>query len=90
MDLRAEAPPRKTQILVSADPASALDSVQRALLAYARKITLSPSACRRADVEALKAVGATDVEIHAAVQTAAYFNYINRVADALGVESDPD
>ncbi len=90
MDLRAEAPPHKTETLVSADPAPALDPTQRALLAYARKMTLSPAACCKADVEVLKAAGASDVEIHAAVQVAAYFNYINRVADALGVEDDPD
>ena len=34
--------------------------------------------------------GASDVEIHATVQVAAYFNYINRVADALGVDLEPE
>lgn len=64
--------------------------MQRALLAYAEKLTLEPSQCRRADVEALRAAGATDEEIHATVQVAAYFNYINRVADALGVDLEPE
>ena len=50
---------------------------------------MRPAACRRADVEALGRAGATDEEIHATVQVASYFNYINRVADALGVDLEP-
>ena len=67
-----------------------LDAKQRALLDYARKLTVTPAACTRADVAALRDVGASDVEIHATVQVAAYFNYINRVADALGVDPADD
>jgi len=59
-------------------------------MAYAMKLTLEPHACSRADVEALRAAGACDEEIHATVQVAAYFNYINRVADALGVDLEPE
>jgi alkylhydroperoxidase family enzyme len=68
----------------------ALDPKLRALLAYAIKMTEAATACSRADVEALRVAGATDPEIHATVQVAAYFNYINRVADALGVDPEPD
>ena len=42
------------------------------------------------DVDGLRAAGATDVDIHATVQVASYFNYINRVADALGVDLEPE
>ena len=41
-----------------------------------------------ADVTALRQAGLHDVAIHDATQVAAYFNYINRVADALGVEPE--
>ncbi len=68
----------------------ALDGKHRALLAYAAKLTASPSRCARSDVEAMRAAGASDLEIHATVQVAAYFNYINRVADGLGVDREPD
>lgn len=54
------------------------------------KLTERPAACRREDVDALRAAGATDEEIHATVQVASYFNYINRVADALGVDPEPE
>lgn len=68
----------------------ALDPKLRALLAYAIKLTDAATTCSRADVEALRAAGADDAEIHATVQVAAYFNYINRVADALGVDPEPE
>lgn len=54
------------------------------------KLTHTPERCSRADVDALRATGASDEEIHATVQVAAYFNYINRVADALGVDLEPE
>jgi alkylhydroperoxidase family enzyme len=51
---------------------------------------MTPAACCREDVDALREAGANDEEIHATVQVAAYFNYINRVADALGVDLEPE
>jgi hypothetical protein len=36
----------------------------------------------------LRSVGWSDLAIHDAVQVISYFNYINRVADALGVEPE--
>jgi alkylhydroperoxidase family enzyme len=40
------------------------------------------------DVEALRGHGFTDRAVHDAVQVIGYFNYINRVADALGIENE--
>jgi alkylhydroperoxidase family enzyme len=40
------------------------------------------------DIEELRRQGLTDRAIHDATQVIAYFNYINRVADALHVESE--
>ncbi len=54
------------------------------------KLTLTPSSCREEDVQALREAGASDEAIHATVQVAAYFSYINRVADALGVDQEPE
>jgi alkylhydroperoxidase family enzyme len=76
--------------LLADDPTPVLDPAQRALLAYVDKVTLRPAECTRADVEALRGAGATDEEIHNAVQVAGYFNYINRVADGLGVDLEPE
>ena len=43
----------------------------------------------RGDVQALRDAGFTDRAIHDAAQVAAYFNYINRIADGLGVDPEP-
>lgn len=43
---------------------------------------------RRDDPDALRALGLDDRAIHDATQVIGYFNYINRVADALGVEPE--
>lgn len=42
------------------------------------------------DVAGLRAAGLDDRAIHDATQVVAYFNYINRVADALDVELEPE
>jgi alkylhydroperoxidase family enzyme len=43
---------------------------------------------READVAELRRNGHSDAAIHDATQVIAYFNYVNRVADALGVEPE--
>ncbi len=60
-----------------------------ALAEHAEKLTRRPDDCERGDIDALRAIGWSDKEIHDAVQVAAYFNYINRVADGLGVTDEP-
>ncbi|MCI0652512.1 MAG: hypothetical protein L0Z55_11595 [Planctomycetes bacterium] len=59
---------------------------QHALCEFAEKLTRTPSAMTRADVDALRAGGLADEEIVDAVHVVGYFNHINRVADALGVD----
>jgi alkylhydroperoxidase family enzyme len=49
------------------------------------KLTLTPAAVGPADIEALRAVGLEDEGITSATQVIAYFNYINRIAEGLGV-----
>jgi uncharacterized peroxidase-related enzyme len=68
---------------------AALEAPERALCDYAEKLTREPWAMLRADLERLRAAGFDDVAIHEAVQVIAYFNYINRVADALHVDLEP-
>jgi uncharacterized peroxidase-related enzyme len=66
-----------------------LSEVDRALCDLAERMTREPASLREADVRALRAIGLADEAIHHAVQVVAYFNYINRVADALGVDLEP-
>lgn len=59
-----------------------------ALCAYADKLTRTPHAMTAEDVDALRAAGFDDAGVHDAAQVIAYFNYINRVADGLGVANE--
>ena len=65
-----------------------LPEADRALCAYAEKLTHRQHECGPADVETLRSVGFDDRAIHDATQVIAYFNYITRVADGLGVEPE--
>lgn len=63
-----------------------LDPRPRAILEYADKLTREPWAMREADVEILRAVDLSDGAILDAAQVTAYYAYVNRLADGLGVE----
>ena len=52
------------------------------------KITADSTQLSPADLDELRAHGLDDRAIHDATQVIAYFNYINRVADTLGVEPE--
>jgi alkylhydroperoxidase family enzyme len=58
------------------------------LCAFAEKVTRNPGQLDAPDIEVLREAGLDDRAIHDATQIIAYFNYINRVADALGVEKE--
>ena len=62
----------------------------RALCDFAVALTARPAAVGPADVAALRAEGWDDRAIHDAIQVIAYFNYINRVAEAVGIDPEPD
>ena len=61
---------------------------QRAILDYAVKLTETPWAMERADVDRLRAQGLDDRGVLDVNQVVAYFAYVNRVADGLGVAID--
>ncbi len=62
------------------------DDADRALLAYADKLTVMPAAISQDDVQRLRAMGFDDRAIHDACAIVAYFAFVNRLADGLGVE----
>ena len=61
----------------------------RALGDYALKLTLTPAQIDENDVVALREIGLSDEEILSANLVTSYFNFINRVADGLGVDLEP-
>ena len=66
-------------------------SVQdRAMLDFSVKLTRHPEQMSAADVEELRRHGFDDAAIHDIVQVTALFNYYDRLADGLGVDSEPE
>ena len=63
-----------------------LSDADQALCAFAIKLTRDGDAMSPADLDVLRAQDFDDPAIHDATQVIAYFNYITRIADALGVE----
>ncbi len=63
-----------------------LDERTAALCRYAIKLTLEPWNVTRDDIDDLRSVGVDDRGVVDANQVVSYFNYVNRVADGLGVE----
>lgn len=59
------------------------------MLDFAAKLTLTPQRMQEADVQALRGHGFDDRAIHDIVVVAAYYAFVNRVADGLGVELEP-
>ena len=67
-----------------------LSEQDRAMLDFAVRLTTAAYRTTPEDLDRLRAVGFDDVGILQITLIAAWFNYINRVADALGVgKPDP-
>jgi uncharacterized peroxidase-related enzyme len=61
-----------------------------AMLEYAVRLTRNPGGMGAADVAALKAAGFDETGILDICQVSAYYNYVNRLADGLGVELESE
>lgn len=75
---------------LEADELDRLGRRERAMLAYARKLTLEPASMTEADLDRLRDAGLDDGEILEVNQVAAYFAYANRTVSGLGVTTDGD
>jgi uncharacterized peroxidase-related enzyme len=60
----------------------------RTMLEHVVKLTKDATKCGRADIQKLRDAGFDDRGILQITLIAAWFNYINKVADALGVGRD--
>ncbi len=56
------------------------------MLRYAKKLTRTPRDVSSHDVDRLRAVGFDDTAVLDICQVVSYYNYVNRLADGLGVE----
>jgi uncharacterized peroxidase-related enzyme len=64
---------------------AAISDQERAMLEYVEKLTRDATRVSQDDHERLRSTGFDDKAILQITLIAAWFNYINRVADALGV-----
>ncbi len=75
------------QALLGLEPVTAgLGHREAALLRYADLLTRTPAAVTGSDIATLREAGLDDREIHDACAIVAYFAFVNRIADGLGVE----
>ncbi len=73
------------------DPTAAgLSPAEAALCAFARKLTLAPRDVGAGDVDALRPHGFGDEAILQTILTVAYFNFVNRLATATGIDPAAD
>jgi uncharacterized peroxidase-related enzyme len=66
-----------------------LEPAERVMLDFAAKLTKEPQRMQAGDVDKLRAHGFDDRSIHDIVLVTAYYAFVNRVADGLGVELEP-
>ncbi len=72
------------------DDGSDLSARERAVCAYAARLTNDPASIEHADIESLREAGLTDREILDVAQASAYFAYANRIVLGLGAELESE
>lgn len=65
---------------------ASLATADRAMLDYAAKLTRTPAAITRDDVASLRQAGFSERAVLDICQVTAYYAFVNRLADGLGVE----
>ena len=75
----------KTQLINDYKTAD-ITEADKLILEYAEKITKTPASITKADIDKLLANGFDKQGVHDIAQVASYYNYVNRLADSLGVE----
>jgi uncharacterized peroxidase-related enzyme len=77
-------PAKTLQTLVADLDAAPVEPKMKPLLAYAKKLTLTPAKMTAADAKAVFDAGWTERALHDAVLTTSLFNFINRLVDGHG------
>jgi uncharacterized peroxidase-related enzyme len=66
--------------------AAGLEDRRLSMLRYVDKLTRTPGEMRKEDVESLRHGGFSDEDVLHIAEITAYYAYVNRIADGLGVE----
>ena len=77
-------------MLATADGLETLEPRLSNIVRHAEKLTSAPGAMTESDLGELRAVGLSDNDILDITLITAYFNFVNRIAQGLGVEFTPD
>lgn len=75
--------------LMSDLESSAVDAKLKPLLAYVRKLTLTPAMMSEADAAPVYAAGWDEQALFDAVSVCALFNFMNRIIEGSGIKSNP-
>ena len=81
-------PPDLAERLLADYTQARISQRERALLDYATKLTQTPGKMAESDLASLRSAGLSDRDILDACLVIAYFAYVNRIADGLGVALD--
>ena len=76
--------------ILSGSGSEHVDQRMRPVLAFVRKLTLSPGAVAAVDVDPIFAAGWDDRALHDAVAICGLFNLMNRLVNGLGAEAPED
>jgi len=76
--------------ILSGSGSEHVDQRLRPVLAFVRKLTLSPGAVTAVDVDPIFAAGWDDRALHDAVAICGLFNLMNRLVNGLGAEAPED
>src|SRR5262249_46484472 len=72
------------------DPANApLEPQDKAMIDFALKLTREPAQVQKGDIEFLQQYGFSEEQVVDIVLITCTFNFMDRLADGLGVELDP-
>jgi uncharacterized peroxidase-related enzyme len=70
--------------------AAPVEAPMRPILAYARKLTLTPAKLTQADADAVFAAGWSERALHDAVLTTCLFNFMNRLLEGHGCKGSQE
>ena len=75
-------------ILDDIEKTTLIDDRTKAILRFSEKVTRHAYKVTEADIQTLKEHGYTDEDVLEATEVIALFNFLDRIADALGVPMD--
>lgn len=81
--------PALIEALMADIEASPVEAKLKPILAYVRKLTLTPARMVEADAEAVYAAGWDEQALFDAISVCALFNFMNRIVEGSGIRRDP-